>query len=106
MIWGEGQDLNLLAFYKELIGLRKNHSSLRRGIRTTVHADDRVLAYRRSDDKESLVSVLNVSGQESMIELALTETTLAFATSAECKLHAEGETKRIVLPPFGGMVIR
>src|SRR5215207_3602756 len=94
MIWGAEQDLDLFAFYKDLIALRKTHSALRRGTRTTIQANDRVLAYRRSDDKESLVSVLNVSGQESMIERALAESTLAFATSAEGRRHAEGEMKQ------------
>jgi Glycosidases len=104
MVWGEGQDLNLLAFYRDLISLRKAHSCLGSGSRTTIYASDQVLAYRRKDSQGSLVTVLNISEQEVSLELELTESTLAFATSPECKVQSAGR-KPITLPPFGGLVL-
>ena len=106
MIWGAEQDLDLFAFYKDLIALRKAHPALRRGTRTTIQANDRVLTYRRSDGGESLVSVLNVSSQETTVELELTESKIAFATNVECSIQDTDGRKRIVLPPFGGLVLR
>jgi hypothetical protein len=62
--------------------------------------------YRRSDGAESLIIVLNISEEAASLEIELTESTLAFATSPECKVHDEGRRKRIVLPPFGGVVLQ
>jgi cyclomaltodextrinase / maltogenic alpha-amylase / neopullulanase len=106
MIWGEGQDQNLFAFYKDLIALRINHTALRRGTRNTIFSDDKILVYRRIDHEKSLVIVLNISEQEAAFDLKLTETTLAFATNSECEIQVEGSQKRIVLPPFGGVFLQ
>jgi len=106
MIWGEAQDRELFNFYKGLISLRKNHSALRRGSRTTIFSDEKVLVYRRSDAEKNLVTVLNVSEQEVSFELELTESAFAFATGPECKVQAAGGQKRIFLPPFGGIVLQ
>ena len=109
MLWGAEQDHDLFAFYKGLIEFRKAHSALRGGRRTNIHMDDNVLAYRRSDGTESLVTALNLSEQETSLELdggnAATGSALAFATGPECKIQTEGRAKRIVLPPFGGIVL-
>jgi glycosidase len=105
MLWSAEQDRDLFAFYKGLITFRKSHSALRGGRRTNIHANDRVLAYRRSDDAESLVTVLNLSEGAASLELVLTESTLAFATGHDCKIQVQGGMKRIILPPFGGIVL-
>jgi hypothetical protein len=49
--------------------------------------------------------MLNLSEQEISLELELTESALAFATGPECKIQTDGRAKRIVLPPFGGIVL-
>ena len=105
MIWGEAQDRELFAFYRELIALRKIHSALRQGTRTTLHADDNVFAYRRAHEGDVLVTVLNISEQAASLELDVPESTLAFATSPECNMETVSEKKRIILPPFGGIVL-
>ena len=106
MIWGDQQDRDLFAFYRDLIQLRNAHPALRRGTRVTVHADDNLLVYRRSDGEGSLVTVLNISDEERSLELELTESTSAFATGPGCTVQAEGGAQRITLPPFGGMILR
>jgi cyclomaltodextrinase len=105
MIWGERQDRDLFAFYKEMIALRKSHAALRLGTRTTLYADDRILAYRRSAGAESLVTVLNISEREAFLELDLTESTSALATSPECSVQTENGKQRISLPALGGIVL-
>jgi glycosidase len=106
MLWGAGQDQDLFAFYKDLISLRKNHSALRRGTRTTLFSDDKLLVYRRSDQEENIVIALNISKQEVSFELELKESALAFATSPECAVQNSGSRERIILPPFGGIVLQ
>ena len=106
MIWGAEQDGDLFAFYKELIALRKAHSALRRGTRFNIYAGDKILAYRRNEGGESLVTVLNISEQEASLELELAESTPAFMTSSESKIQLEGTRKRITLPRFSGIVLR
>ena len=106
MIWGEEQDRELFAFYKGLVALRKAHSALRRGERQTLYADDKFLVYRRSEGSEGIVTVLNISGQEEALELEVTESALVFATSPECTIEDDGNKKRILLPPFGGVVLQ
>ncbi|MDQ2691354.1 MAG: alpha-amylase family glycosyl hydrolase, partial [Chloroflexota bacterium] len=106
MIWGEEQDRELLTFYRDLIALRKAHAVLRDGTRSTIYADDHVLAYRRGSDNETLVTVLNISDQESTVELEIAESRVAFVTDPGCAIQAQGAKRRIVLPPFGGMVVQ
>lgn len=105
MLWGTEQDRELLTFYKELIAFRKTHSALRGGTRTTMHTDDNLLTYRRSDETESLVIALNLSEQETSLELELAESVLAFATGSGCRIQAEGRAQRVVLPSFEGMIL-
>ncbi len=105
MLWGEQQDRDLFAFYKELIALRKSHPALRQGTRETLYADEKIFAYRRSNGEESLVTILNISNEEASLELELAESTSAFATNPECKIQEEGEKKRVFLPPFSGMIV-
>ena len=105
MLWGEQQNRDLFAFYKELIAFRKNHPALQRGARETLHADEKTIAYRRSNGEESLVTILNISNEEASLELELAESTAAFVTNPECKIQEEGEKKRLFLPPYSGMIV-
>ncbi|HJS17098.1 MAG TPA: alpha-amylase family glycosyl hydrolase, partial [Anaerolineales bacterium] len=105
MLWGEDQDKDLLAFYKDLIKLRASKTALRRGTRQTIFSDGNVLAYRRANGKQSLITVLNLLEQEMTVELELTEAGSVFAISPDCKIQEAGGKKRITLPGLGGVVI-
>jgi cyclomaltodextrinase / maltogenic alpha-amylase / neopullulanase len=106
MLWGDDQNKDLLGFYRELINIRKNESALRRGSRETVFVTDEVLAYRRIDDGNTVVAVMNISEHVCELELDVPESTLLLATSSECGIQAEGGKKRIFLPPCTGMIIK
>lgn len=106
MIWGEAQNRDLFDFYKGLIRLRASHRSLQGGTRQTLLANESVLAYRRADEQESLVTVLNLSGQEQFVELESTYSALLFATSSECGLQLGGGRQGIHLPGFSGAIIK
>lgn len=105
MIWGEAQNRDLFDFYRDLIALRKAHPALRRGARTTIHVDENLFAYRRHDDEESVVTVLNSSQQQTALELEVPEFTAAFATGPECRVQGGDRKIRILLPPFGGIIL-
>jgi len=60
---GTRWDHDLLAFFRQAIGLRHEHSALRRGRYLRLHADDQhgVYAFARQGEEETLVVVLNSS---------------------------------------------
>jgi len=96
----------LYDFYRELCNIRKNESAFRRGTRGTVFAAEEVLAYRRMDNGNSVLCVMNISNKTSDLEMDITEITLLLATSSECRIQVEGHMKRLVLPPFSGMILK
>ncbi|WP_232718651.1 alpha-amylase family glycosyl hydrolase [Bacillus sp. FJAT-45037] len=69
MIWDqEKQDQDLLAHYKDIIDLRKNHSALRDGY-FKEHATTRdALVFERGNDTERLIIAVN-KGEETTLEL-------------------------------------
>jgi len=80
-------------------------SALRRGRRETVFTTEEVLSYRRLEDDQSLLCVMNLTEQTADLEMDITESTPLIATSSDCRIELDGGKKRIVLPPFGGMVL-
>lgn len=67
MVWDDDkQDKELLNYYKTLIKLRRQYTCLRTGTLKEVLCDDicNVLAYMKSDDKDSLVIIINNSDSE------------------------------------------
>ena len=105
MIWGKEQNSDVHKFYKDLIQLRASKPALRRGARQNIIADETILAYRRADESESLVSVLNLSEQEMTVDLELMGSAICFGTNSKCRIQIEGSRKRVVLPGLSGAVI-
>ena len=106
MLWGEDQNRDLFAFYRDLIQVRKNESALRHGTRTNLFVTDEVLVYRRADQHGSIVCALNVSGKTCELDLDVPESSLELGTNSECRLQNDGRVKRIVLPPFSGAILK
>jgi cyclomaltodextrinase / maltogenic alpha-amylase / neopullulanase len=92
MLWGDEQDKDLLAFYRWLIDLRRQHPALWQGARRTLHADKvtGTLAYVRHDEPEAVLVGLNASAEAQMIEF---------------DWPRNGQSKRIELAPWSGTVI-
>jgi len=105
MLWGDDQDRDLFEFYKKLIRVRKDHSGLTHGARETIFANDEIIAYRRTNQEGSIVCVMNVSENESELELDIPESEPVLSTSPEGRINGDGEMKRIFLPPFGGLIV-
>jgi glycosidase len=106
MIWGEGQNSDLFAFYQALIQLRKSHEVLSRGSRQNIFASDKAFAYRRSDQNGSLIIALNLSEQEQTVELPLTEPVILFEAGPGCAIRIEGGRKGIVIPALNGAIVQ
>ena len=106
MIWGDDQDRDLFEFYRQLIKIRKSESALVHGKRETVLATEEILAYRRVDDKQSILCVMNISEKAMEFELDVAESNLLLTTKSECRIQAEVSLKRFFLPPFSGMIIK
>jgi cyclomaltodextrinase / maltogenic alpha-amylase / neopullulanase len=106
MLWGEEQNRDLFAFYKELIHLRASRQALRYGARQNIFADEKVFAYRRSKGNNSLIIALNLSERKQTIELPLTDPVILFTTGPGFAIQIEGGRKEIVLPPYGGAVLQ
>lgn len=63
MLWGDAQDGSLLAFYRALGRMRREHSALRRGARTPLSVDSPsgTWAYARTDGQDRIIAILNAS---------------------------------------------
>jgi glycosidase len=106
MLWGDDQNRDLFEFYRALIQIRKSESALVHGKRETLLASEEVLAYRRADGNNSILCVMNISEKVSELELDITESNLLLTTNSECRIQAEGSLKRLLLPPFSGMIVK
>lgn len=72
MIWDEAeQNLDLLAHVKRLIALRKTHPAMRVVDLTWIELDgtEEVLAYRKNDEKEAIVVLINMKETPQSIDL-------------------------------------
>lgn len=102
MLWGDGQDQELLQFYKNLVARRRATPTRWQGSRRTLRADDRsgLYVYRCEDETGSSLVILNNGPAETRYELPDGEWTLGLATS---DIPA---AKTIVLPPYAGALFQ
>ena len=106
MPWdASGQDGDLYIYYRSLAQLRHNHPALPRGTRQTIHADEAVLAYRRADGADSLVTVLNVSANPATLTISIPESNNHFATGLNCRVENVAGEVKIHLPGYGGVIL-
>jgi cyclomaltodextrinase / maltogenic alpha-amylase / neopullulanase len=92
MLWGDEQDKELLAYYRWLIQLRREHPVLWRGVRQTLHADRLAgtLAYVRFDESDAILVGLNAGDEPRTIAVNCPQT---------------GQTHSLELAPWSGTVI-
>jgi glycosidase len=106
MIWGDEQDKDLLEFYRQLIQIRKNETALVSGKRKTIFATEEVLAYRRINNTEGVLAIMNISERSVEVEMEVAESSLLLSTNSYCAIQAKGSLKRFFLPPFSGMIVK
>jgi len=76
------------------------------GKRETVLATEEILVYRRVDDQQSVLCVMNISEKAMEFELEVAESSPLLMTKSECKIQVDGGKKRFFLPPFSGMIVK
>jgi glycosidase len=96
----------LFEFYRKLIQIRKSESALAHGRRENVFVTDEVLAYRRIDENNSILCVMNISEKSVDLELDVVESSPLLMTNSDCRIQAEGSLKRVFLPPLSGMIVK
>jgi glycosidase len=108
MIWGQGQDLELRGYYRQLIALRRDLPSLRLGSRQTVLATPGCLVYSRSFDGNRVLVALNLSRETQSITIPnldhLPALLLSSAQQIEIDLHER--SVRIALPSLSGAILQ
>lgn len=105
MIWGAEQDVELLAYFRQLIALRRAHPEFSQpGLRITWALGNQ-LCYQR----DGWLVCLNLGEQVEVMELqaAASEPELLFTANGPIKRLAEAAGGMILeLPPLGGAVLR
>ena len=106
MPWATKQHADLLNYYVGLIHLRSGNPALRCGLHTPILATDTLLAYRRSDNIGSLVTVINLADQPATINMPISEQELAFSTDLSVHSEKTREGVQVFLPALGGGVLK
>ncbi len=103
---------HLFAFYKDVISLRQEHASLRRGDFEVLEADDdsNTLVYSRSLEGETHVIVLNRSDDTHTIRVPFSASgmpeVLFSTTDKGYQLEQDGEALLIEVPALSGLVLQ
>jgi len=106
MPWEAKHHADLLNYYCGLMRLRSGNPALRGGFHTPVLATDTLLAYRRSDNIGSLVTVINLADQPTTINMPISEQELAFSTDLSVHSEKTREGVQVFLPALGGGVLK
>ena len=112
MPWGDAQDASLLAYYRALGWMRREHSVLWRGARTTlaVDAPPGTWAYARQDGDDFVLVLLNAREESTEIPVPVTGLGLADGTrlhnllGEEVYAVAQGRVK-VGLSPVSGVAL-
>lgn len=108
MVWDEkDQDLELFAFYQQLISLRKQYPALRQGTFTFLHAKEgnNGLIYERSDDKDTFVIAMNSSSEPVTVSIDV-ETSKWENMLDQTTVQVENGRLEQELPAFAFQILR
>jgi cyclomaltodextrinase len=104
MRWGDAQDRDLLAFYRDLVALRRRMPSLWRSTRTTLVTDDAtgIYAYACRDADRAAVVVLNTGATSQRVDVAAAKG-LEIGLATDGSVDVDGE--RVALGPYAGAIL-
>ena len=113
MLWGRDQDQELLAFYRQLIGLRRSEPALRRGKRHSLHAQGPILAYQIALEladpgtASDLIAVFNLGETAQTFILEGQQFRLALATVTDCRIKKLDQNQsEVALPGLSAVLLR
>lgn len=108
MVWDEkDQDLELFAFYQQLISLRKQYPALRQGTFKFLHAKEgnNGLIYERSDDEDTFVIAMNSSSEPVTVSIDV-ETSKWENMLDQTTLQVENGKLEEKLPAFAFVILK
>lgn len=120
MRWGAEQDADLLAWYRELIALRRAHVALRRGtlgpleLIVVAGQRDQVGGYRRQTAEETIAILLNNAEEAAHVRLPLSAIQARSSGQSmrnllmladRCEIVVQGDVWVGEIPPFGVAVL-
>ena len=101
---------SILNYYKKLIALRQNNSSLRRGNLSLIGEDPKVLAYLREDKDDPILVLLNMSEEKSLFRAenfeALSQKSWQVLASTHSVALEKFPSLRVNLQPLQGVVLK
>jgi len=100
-----------LAYYRQIIALRRTHSALRTGSFATLLADDAadVWAFLRKNEEEQIIVVVNASDQARQVAIPLpadSPRTWQGVFNCDLSLVSKDGRLRVTVPALGGIVLR
>jgi glycosidase len=105
MLWDGEQDDDLLAYYSELVQLRRAHRCLRRGSRKTVAVGSDIIAYQRQEGECCLLILINLSDELMTFGVPGNWTRVLFKTDQVCESRNLTEFTQVTLDGLSGMIL-
>lgn len=105
MLWDEAQDTSLLAFYKQLIALRKKDASLRRPTHQILQATADTLVYTAEQQDPGVITLLNLSEEARHINLPGDYKNVLLATDTDCEVKFTSGQAQVDLPALSGLYL-
>ncbi len=105
MLWGKSQDLELLADYQALAGLRKELPALRDGGMRILAADQSVLVYQRGNGDDAVCVALNLSAGHQRIAVPDGFSQVRLAMGVYQVMSTQGDLAIIDLGGLAGAVL-
>ena len=97
--------VSLREFYKKLIQIRKNYSSIRTGSFQTIYADGMVYAYSRDDDESSIVVIINNDTKSNKITIPMIASVKVNLLDGK-KYFSNGDKVEIELDAMTGVILK
>jgi len=105
MLWGDAQNAELLAFYRDLVALRNRKASLRRGACQTLFVDESAIAYARQVPGERTATAINLAETPRPISLPGEWHAIRLATQSGCTLQQQAGSTWVALPARTGAIV-
>lgn len=105
MLWEDQQDQDLLQYYQELCGMRKNLASIRNGERETVYLDDQLFVFWRKTQKDRALIVLNIGSAPKKYPLP-SNNLIIYMQTGKVKFTSERKNLELCLGSWSGAVLQ
>lgn len=106
MLWGEDQNQELLAYYRQLIEIRRQESGLIHGDRQTLPTGKQVIAYTRGNGESTIAVVINLADVAQSISLPGKWHTILLSSQPGATLAPGELDSELELPAQCGVILK